>query len=82
MLIRPSTVIKFERIGAASDSSTIKIPTNDLQDVVRVLDGILAKHGLITGRMGYRWDPEGKGVSYAIREGATTPAAVFHLTNV
>ena len=82
MLIRPSTVIEFERIGAKGDTSKIKIPTNDLQDVVRVLDAVLAKHGLITGRMGYRWDPEGKGVSYAFREGSGTPAAVFHLTNV
>lgn len=76
------TQIKFERLGLNTKKSPITVISNDMYELVRVIENEVEKEGINPAILDFRWNPQGDGKNYLVRHGINSIVGAFTITNV
>ena len=74
--------IRFERLGLNAKKNSVIVLSNDLYELVRVIENEVEKEGINPALLDFRWNPQGDGKHYLVRHGINSIVGAFTITNV
>lgn len=74
--------IKFDRLGLNTKKNPITVISNDLYELVRVIENEVDKEGINPALLDFVWNPQGDGKHYLTRHGINSIVGAFTITNV
>jgi hypothetical protein len=76
------TKIDFERVGLNTNKKPVVVISNDMYELVRVVENEVEKEGINPALLDFRWNPHGDGKNYLVRHGINSIVGAFTITNV